>query len=69
LALASCAGSRFRETNHEFVQSNKCEAIQVACVAVRIIEEGDASFAVAQTEEEKHGRPITPPAPAPSPAR
>ena len=26
MALASCAGSRFRGTNHEFVQSNKCEA-------------------------------------------
>lgn len=25
LALASCAGSRFRETNHEFVQSDECE--------------------------------------------
>lgn len=28
MALASCAGSRFRETNHEFVQSNKCEISQ-----------------------------------------
>ena len=27
LAPASCAGSRFRETNHEFVQSNECEAV------------------------------------------
>jgi hypothetical protein len=27
LALASCAGSRFRETNHEFVQSNECEGL------------------------------------------
>ena len=25
LALASCASSRFRETNREFVQSNECE--------------------------------------------
>jgi len=25
LALASCAGSRFRETDHEFVRSNECE--------------------------------------------
>ena len=24
-SLASCAGSRFRETNHEFVQSDECE--------------------------------------------
>jgi hypothetical protein len=30
LALASCAGSRFRETNHEFVQSNECEVIDIA---------------------------------------
>lgn len=26
-ALVSCADSRFRETNHEFVQSNECEPI------------------------------------------
>ena len=26
LAWVSCAGSRFLETNHEFVQSNECEA-------------------------------------------
>jgi len=26
LALASCACSLFRETDHEFVQSNECEA-------------------------------------------
>lgn len=25
LAWVSCAGSRFLETNHEFVQSNECE--------------------------------------------
>ena len=36
MALASCAGSRFRETNHEFVQSNKCERVtfyEVRCEA------------------------------------
>ena len=32
LALASCAGSRFRETNHEFVQSNECEPVGVGRV-------------------------------------
>ena len=32
LALASCAGSRFLVTNHEFVQSNECEAAPLAVV-------------------------------------
>lgn len=27
LAWVSCAGSRFLETNHEFVQSNECEGL------------------------------------------
>lgn len=27
MALASCACSLFRETDHEFVQSNECEAM------------------------------------------
>lgn len=35
LALASCAGSRFLETNHEFVQSNECEAWTRAAAARR----------------------------------
>lgn len=28
MVLASCAVSRFRETNHEFVQSNECEVVE-----------------------------------------
>ena len=31
LAWVSCAGSRFRGTNREFVQSNECEAIDTVC--------------------------------------
>jgi hypothetical protein len=30
LALASCVGSRSRETSHEFVQSNECERMPCA---------------------------------------
>ena len=43
LALASCAGSRFRGTNHEFVQSNECEAREraVHCRRCEIIREHD----------------------------
>jgi len=38
LALASCAGSRFRETNHEFVQSNECEPMGMGrCVPEGIV--------------------------------
>ena len=32
--MASCAGSRFLETNHEFVQSNECE--DAACLGERL---------------------------------
>lgn len=36
LALASCVGSRSRETSHEFVQSNECEdETTVECSLVR----------------------------------
>jgi hypothetical protein len=34
LALAFCAGSRFRETNREFVQSNECEGLTRAANAL-----------------------------------
>lgn len=36
LAWVSCAGSRFRGTNREFVQSNECEAAGVCRVTLTL---------------------------------
>lgn len=52
LAWVSCAGSRFLETNHEFVQSNECEG---SCGAFKTREEAETharndGYAIAQDE-------------------